>query len=88
MVHLPTHIGPAEFSDFCGMVAVRCPSDLEPLARCQPVMVSGRRAGSRSSPAVISGWKFAGQCVTSTSLSRPSPPHCFGQAAGGNPTPR
>ena len=30
---LPTRIGPAEFSDFCGMVAVRCPSELEPLMR-------------------------------------------------------
>jgi hypothetical protein len=31
---LPTHIGPAEFSDFGGAyIAVRCPADLEPLIR-------------------------------------------------------
>jgi hypothetical protein len=30
---LPARIGPAEFSNFCGMIAVRCPSDLEPLMR-------------------------------------------------------
>jgi hypothetical protein len=29
---LPTHVGPAEFSDFgVAYVAVRCPSDLAPL---------------------------------------------------------
>jgi len=33
IANLPTRIGPAEFSDFCGMVAVRCPSNLEPLMR-------------------------------------------------------
>ena len=33
IARLPTRIGPAEFSDFCGMVAVRCPSELEPLMR-------------------------------------------------------
>ena len=33
IANLPTRIGPAEFSDFCGMVSVRCPSDLEPLMR-------------------------------------------------------
>jgi hypothetical protein len=28
---LPACVGPAEFSEFCGMVAVRCPADLKPL---------------------------------------------------------
>jgi hypothetical protein len=30
---LPTHIGPAEFSELGDWVAVRCPCDLEPLVQ-------------------------------------------------------
>ena len=33
MADLPARIGPAEFTEFCGMVAVRCPRELAPLMR-------------------------------------------------------
>ena len=32
-VSLPARVGSAEFSEFCGMVAVRCPRELAPLIR-------------------------------------------------------
>jgi hypothetical protein len=41
MVDLPARIGPAEFSVLCGLIAIRCPHDLDDLMH---------RAGRRWEP--------------------------------------